>query len=69
MSNRYICVHAHFYQPPRENPWLCEIEEEKSAEPFHNWNEKITRECYAANTASRVSLAGGAARIERAVQV
>jgi alpha-amylase/alpha-mannosidase (GH57 family) len=54
MPERYICVHAHFYQPPRENPWLYEIEEEKSAEPFHNWNERITRECYAANTASRL---------------
>jgi len=54
MADKYICVHAHFYQPPRENPWLNEIEEEKSAEPFHNWNERITRECYAANTASRL---------------
>jgi len=43
---RRVCVHAHFYQPPRENPWLGEIEREDSAAPFHDWNEKIAEECY-----------------------
>lgn len=51
---RYICIHGHFYQPPRENPWLEDIELQDSAHPFHNWNERITSECYAANGASRM---------------
>lgn len=52
--NRFICIHAHFYQPPRENPWTGEIEYQKSAYPYSNWNERITAECYAPNTASRI---------------
>ncbi|NLV26027.1 MAG: DUF3536 domain-containing protein [Methanomicrobiales archaeon] len=52
--NKYICIHGHFYQPPRENPWLEEIEIEESAYPFHDWNERITDECYAPNGASRI---------------
>ncbi|ACF13405.1 glycoside hydrolase family 57 [Chloroherpeton thalassium ATCC 35110] len=52
--NRNICIHGHFYQPPRENPWLEEIELQDSAYPFKNWNERITAECYAPNTASRI---------------
>jgi alpha-amylase/alpha-mannosidase (GH57 family) len=51
---RYICVHAHFYQPPRENPWLEAIELQDSAYPYHDWNERITAECYATNAASRI---------------
>jgi len=51
---RYVCVHGHFYQPPRENPWLEEVEMEESASPFHDWNERITAQCYAPNTASRI---------------
>jgi alpha-amylase/alpha-mannosidase (GH57 family) len=49
----YICIHAHFYQPPRENPWLEAIEIQDSSYPYHDWNEKITAECYASNSASR----------------
>jgi alpha-amylase/alpha-mannosidase (GH57 family) len=56
---RYICIHGHFYQPPRENPWLEEIEIEDSAYPYHDWNERITVECYAPNTASRLVDAEG----------
>ncbi len=52
--NRHICIHGHFYQPPRENPWLEEIEIQDSAYPYHDWNSKITAECYAPNTASRI---------------
>lgn len=54
MSRRFVCVHGHFYQPPRENPWLEEIELQDSAAPYHDWNERITEECYAANASSRV---------------
>jgi alpha-amylase/alpha-mannosidase (GH57 family) len=57
--DQYICIHGHFYQPPRENPWLEEIEIEDSAYPFHDWNERITVECYAPNTASRLLDAEG----------
>ena len=50
----FVCIHGHFYQPPRENPWLEEIETQDSAHPFHDWNRRITAECYAPNTASRI---------------
>lgn len=53
-SGRYICIHGHFYQPPRENPWLETVEAEDSAEPYHDWNERITAECYAPNGAARI---------------
>ena len=56
---RYLCIHGHFYQPPRENPWLGVVEVEDSAAPFHDWNERITRECYAPNTRSRLLDHGG----------
>ncbi|MFP5214041.1 MAG: DUF3536 domain-containing protein, partial [Acidobacteriota bacterium] len=51
---KYVCIHGHFYQPPRENPWLEEIEREASATPYHDWNERINSECYRANTAARL---------------
>ena len=51
---RYICIHGHFYQPPRENPWLETVELQDSAYPYHDWNERITAECYAPNSASRI---------------
>src|SRR5919199_2149521 len=51
---RYICIHSHCYQPPRENPWLEAIEKQDSAYPYHDWNERILAECYAPNTASRI---------------
>lgn len=51
---KYICVHGHFYQPPRENPWLEAVELQASAHPYHDWNERITAECYATNSASRI---------------
>ncbi len=51
---KYICIHQHCYQPPRENPWLETIESQDSAHPYHDWNERINAECYAPNTASRI---------------
>lgn len=47
--SRFVCVHGHFYQPPRENPWTGRVEREASAAPFHDWNERITTECYGPN--------------------
>lgn len=54
MPERHICIHGHFYQPPRENPWLNHVEWEPSATPYHDWNARITAECYEPNTASRI---------------
>jgi alpha-amylase/alpha-mannosidase (GH57 family) len=54
-QTRYVCVHGHFYQPPRENPWLESVEVQDSAAPFHDWNDRITAECYAPNGASRIT--------------
>ena len=51
---RYVCVHGHFYQPPRENPSLEAIELQDSAYPYHDWNERMTAECYAPNATSRI---------------
>jgi alpha-amylase/alpha-mannosidase (GH57 family) len=52
-SGRFVTIHGHFYQPPRENPWLEAVEVQDSAAPFHDWNERVTAECYAPNTAAR----------------
>jgi alpha-amylase/alpha-mannosidase (GH57 family) len=51
---RYICIHGHFYQPPRENAWLEYVEWQNSAYPYHDWNERVTAECYLPNTSSRI---------------
>jgi alpha-amylase/alpha-mannosidase (GH57 family) len=53
-AERTICIHGHFYQPPRENPWLETVEAQESAAPWHDWNERITAECYAPNGAARI---------------
>jgi len=54
MTGPYVCIHGHFYQPPRENPWRDEIERQASAAPHHDWNEKIVEECYRPNAAARI---------------
>jgi alpha-amylase/alpha-mannosidase (GH57 family) len=51
---RFLCIHGHFYQPPRENPWLETVETQDSAYPYHDWNARITAECYAPNAAARI---------------
>ncbi len=53
-SNKYVCIHGHFYQPPRENAWLETVEQQESAHPFHDWNTRINHECYAPNAAARI---------------
>jgi alpha-amylase/alpha-mannosidase (GH57 family) len=53
-ANRFVCIHGHFYQPPRENPWLEAIELQDSAYPYHDWNERITSECYGPNATPRI---------------
>ncbi len=50
----YVVIHGHFYQPPRENPWIEQIEEEPGAQPYHDWNTRITTECYTPNSHARV---------------
>jgi len=53
-TEKFVCVHGHFYQPPRENAWLEAIEVQDGAAPFHDWNDRINHECYAANGSSRI---------------
>jgi alpha-amylase/alpha-mannosidase (GH57 family) len=65
MRDNYICIHAHFYQPPRENPWLEAIEYQESAYPYHDWNQRVTAECYQPNTVARILDQNG--RIDRIV--
>lgn len=55
IKDGYIAIHGHFYQPPRENPWLEIIETEESAYPFHDWNERIAFECYRPNAYARIA--------------
>ena len=54
MDNRYLVIHAHMYQPPRENPWLEAIEIQDSAYPYHDWNERVAAESYAPNAYARI---------------
>ena len=65
MPGRAVVVHGHFYQPPRENPWLEYLEAEATAAPFHDWNRRVESECYRAVVAARIPDAAG--RIARIV--
>ena len=50
---RFVAIHGHFYQPPRENPWLERVEVQDSAAPHHDWNARVAAECYAPNSAAQ----------------
>src|SRR5574344_2837789 len=50
----FLSIHGHFYQPPRENPWLEAVELQPSASPCHDWNERVNNECYAPNSVAKV---------------
>lgn len=65
MGLRHVVVHGHFYQPPRESPWLEIVEEQPSAAPFHDWNARVSAECYAPNAGARILDAKG--RVDRLV--
>jgi alpha-amylase/alpha-mannosidase (GH57 family) len=58
----FVCIHAHFYQPPRENAWLEAVEVQDSAFPYHDWNERVAAECYATNATSRITDENGRIR-------
>ncbi|MBN1128427.1 MAG: DUF3536 domain-containing protein [Chitinispirillaceae bacterium] len=60
MGKKYVIIHGHFYQPPRENPWIDVIETQSSAAPAHDWNERVYDECYRPNAFSRLLDAQGA---------
>ena len=66
-DNRFVCVHGHFYQPPRENPWTGSVEPEASAWPRHDWNERVMEECYKPFTAARIH--GEGSRISELVNL
>ncbi|MBE0478525.1 DUF3536 domain-containing protein [Candidatus Aerophobetes bacterium] len=53
-ASGYVIVHGHFYQPPREDPWIEEVEKQKEAKPYHDWNELISYQCYLPNACARV---------------
>lgn len=56
---KFFTLHAHFYQPPRENPWTGKIDPQPSAWPFHDWNSRIARECYLPNACARINDSSG----------
>ncbi|HEU4894705.1 MAG TPA: glycoside hydrolase, partial [Acidimicrobiia bacterium] len=60
--NSYVCIHGHWYQPPRENPFTGEVGVQPSAAPIANWNERITAECYAPNTRAEILGEDGSVR-------
>jgi alpha-amylase/alpha-mannosidase (GH57 family) len=62
---KFLVIHGHFYQPPRENPWTGRVDRQESAHPHHDWNERVTAQCYGPNATSRILSGGG--QIDRIV--
>ena len=60
--NGYVCIHGHWYQPPRENPFTGVVGPQPSAAPFDDWNERITAECYEPNTRAEILADDGSVR-------
>ena len=60
---RRLVIHGHFYQPPRENPWTFAVDEEPSAAPFHDWNQRVTAECYKPNSQVRITQEDGVEKL------
>ena len=54
LTGTALVLHGHFYQPPREDPWTGIVPEQPGAAPFHDWNERITAECYRPNGWARI---------------
>src|SRR5882724_11138381 len=54
-ENRFVCIHGHFYQPPREDPWTGKVPRQPSAGEDHDWNARIARECYIPNGRARIA--------------
>ncbi|MBI3552504.1 MAG: DUF3536 domain-containing protein [Elusimicrobia bacterium] len=54
-ENRFVCIHGHFYQPPREDPWTGRVPRQPSAGEDHDWNARIARECYIPNARARIA--------------
>src|SRR5688500_5142558 len=63
MRVKSLIIHGHFYQPPRENPWTFVVDEEPSAAPFHDWNQRVTAECYQPNSQVRITGEGGVEKL------
>jgi len=61
-KKRFVCIHGHYYQPPRENPWTGLVDRQESAAPFHDWNARVTSECYEPNAAAPILDGAGKAR-------
>ncbi|MFO0613276.1 MAG: DUF3536 domain-containing protein [Polyangiaceae bacterium] len=53
-ASRFVCIHGHYYQPPRESAWTDRLGRQPSARPYHDWNDRITAECYAPNGRARI---------------
>ncbi|MBI3763905.1 MAG: DUF3536 domain-containing protein [Chloroflexi bacterium] len=46
----HFCVHCHFYQPPRGDPFVVDgLGPEPGAQPYQNFSEKAAATCYRPN--------------------